>query len=588
VPQATVPSSAHASRPGLAICDSLEKVFPDQAPRRMDPSVPVVGYAGARANLQVALQIPRGDHLDTVTRPEVRIQLPAGVGARVHQVDLVPVAAAAPVDADPAEYLRTAPGLYPDLLRPLDTQVVGPDHPDEPTRTDGPDAQGSTHLVVRPDLTFDAWHTLWIVLDVAPDAPTARATVDVEVTCEDGSVLAGQAPVLTVGRTLPELGIVNTHWFHCDGLMDVYDLEPFSERYWDVTGNFLRSAADMSVNSVLTPVWTPPLDTEVGSTRRPSQLLVINDDGDGHYRFDPSRLQRWLDLAESVGITRIEVPPLFTQWGAEATPAIWVQTPQGPEQRFGWDVPATDPRYRALLEQLLPYLIDYLDEHWGIDRVIFHISDEPGEDNLPTYTAAREVVADLLADVTVVDALSSYEFHRRGLVDHPISSTNHAAPFLEAGVDPLWVYYCISQKHGVANRFIAQPSARNRALGTQLFVNGAAGFLHWGFNFYNSQFSIRPVNPFLDTCAGGGFLGGDAFMVYPGPGGRPLTSIRYEVFAEAMTDHRAAQLLAQDRGRDAARDLLRDDWSDGYELPPITADQVRAAALAVAEELAGE
>ncbi|MCU6181490.1 hypothetical protein KWH73_22080, partial [Enterobacter roggenkampii] len=103
-------------------------------------------------------------------------------------------------------------------------------------------------------------------------------------------------------------------------------------------------------------------------------------------------------------------------WGARATPSIWVQTPTGPEQRFGWDVPADDPSYRALLEQLLPFLIAHLDEKWGRDKVIFHISDEPNEDNLPTYGAAHAVVADLLADVTVVDALSSYSFYDKGLV----------------------------------------------------------------------------------------------------------------------------------------------------------------------------
>jgi hypothetical protein len=227
-------------------------------------------------------------------------------------------------------------------------------------------------------------------------------------------------------------------------------------------------------------------------------------------------------LCRSHGIRTLEMPHLFTQWGALATPAIYVEHGGRMHRRFGWDVPATDPSYRALLEQLIPALRAVLDTEWGLGQVIFHISGEPTADMVESYGAARSVVLDLLDGCVVVDALSHFELYEKGLVPIPVVATDAAQPFLDAEVAPLWLYYCVGQHRDVSNRFISLPSSRNRVIGTQLYLAKAAGFLHWGFNFYNSVHSTRPINPFLDTSAGGGFLAGDSFMVYPGPDGVPF------------------------------------------------------------------
>lgn len=563
----------------VRICDSLEKIFHDQEPRSMNRNIPLVGYAGARTNVQVAVRVRRQDDVRLVAAPEVRVTCPEGVRARLHQVEQVPVTVPAPAGADPGEYLRREPGLYPDLLRPVAA---------DPLLRPGEGLSGAERAGVGGsiDAVPDLWHALWVVLEIHEGVSTGQTEIGIDVSVNGEETVTETVPLLIVGESLPELDMVNTHWFHCDGLITWYALDLFSEQFWEVVENFLSAATGMSANSVLTPVWTPPLDTREGDTRLPTQLLGIYDPGDGQYSFDPTQLQRWINIAKRVGVRFLEMPHLFTQWGAHATPAIYVQTPGGTERRFGWDVPSTDPRYRHFLEQFLPYLIDYLDREWGIDRILFHVSDEPDERHLGSYASARAVIADLLADVTVVDALSSYEFYRRGLVAQPIVATDHAGPFLDDSTLPLWVYYCVSQKDRVSNRFIAQPSSRNRVLGLQLYLSRAKGFLHWGFNFYNSQLSVRPVNPFIETCGGGAFFGGDTFLVYPGTNGMPLTSIRYEVFAEAMNDHRAAQLLEQRVGREESCNLLRFSEHDGFELPVIEPDEIRERAYATARILA--
>ncbi|MGV8847853.1 DUF4091 domain-containing protein, partial [Tessaracoccus sp.] len=539
------------------LCDSLEKVFADAVPRPMDAAIPLVAYRGQRVSFQVAVLPPTMTDPAAVPDVHVDVTCSSPLGVDVHAVELVPNDLPAPEGADDG-YLRTAPGLFPDLLRPLQKDPLA--------------------------MAAGQWRAAWVDLIIADDSPAGDVTVDVALRLATTDEVVGThcVALTVVGAALPELSIINTHWFHCDGLAQYYGHDVFSEPHWQSIDNFMASAATMRVNSVLTPVWTPPLDTARGGLRLPTQLVGIRDTGKDAYSFDFSLLGRWLELCRKHGMRSIEVAHLFTQWGAEATPAIYIDTDQGQERRFGWDVPATDPRYRMLLEQLLPHLRLFLDEHWGLENVIFHISDEPQTANLATYAAAKDVVQDLLDGCTVVDAIGEFGLYEQGVVSIPVVATDHAQPFLDAGVEPLWLYYCVGQVRDVANRFMSLPSSRNRVIGTQLWLAGAHGFLHWGFNFYNTVRSVRPTDPFRDTTAGGGFFGGDTFMVYPGPNGQPLESIRHRVFAEAMDDHRAMQLLASLNGEGAVRALADPDGVLTLTSYPTDPNHYRRVALRLA------
>lgn len=137
------------------------------------------------------------------------------------------------------------------------------------------------------------------------------------------------------------------------------------------------------------------------------------------------------------------------------------------------------------------------DNGWQ-EAVYFHLSDEPAKEHLATY--------------------------------------RHQAT-------PLWAYYCNAQKIAVSNRFFDMPSARNRIIGYQLFQYGISGFLHWGYNFWYSQYSRQLINPFQVTVATGTLPSGDAFLVYQGAE-EPLPSLRLKVFHYALQDQRALAKLA--------------------------------------------
>jgi hypothetical protein len=531
----------------FVLCDALEKIYPDADPRPWGPDLRLSVALGETASFQLAYRMNAvGDFLDL--RP-LRLQIEGDAAAHVtaHRVELVPCELPAFHGHDEG-YDRDAPGLYPDLLEPIE--------------------DGELRAVIG------FWCATWFDLRVDDEAGAGARTATIVVTDGDARELFRHDVTIDVlPFRLPELDIVNSHWLHADALADHYGVTVLSEEHWALLDRFIASAAEMGVNSILTPVWTPPLDTEAGHYRTPVQLVDVEMIAPDRYRFGFDDVRRWLSLCAGHGIAGVEVAHLFTQWGAEYAPAVYARRGKETPRIFGWDVKATDPRYRAFLEQLLPSLCAVLDEERDRSQIVFHISDEPhGDGQLATYLAAKAVVDDLLDGRRIVDALSDHEFYSSGAVAIPVVATDAIEPFLDDRPEELWAYYCVGQHRDVANRFMAMPSSRNRVIGHQLFAFGLSGFLHWGFNFYYSWHSLRLIDPYRDTCSGGAYPGGDPFIVYPGADGRPVPSIRYRVFAQAMSDHRAMQALRDRDGAEAVRDIIDPDGTlrfDAFSIDPV-------------------
>jgi hypothetical protein len=513
----------------VVVVDALEKVHPDRAPRPRDAAIGQTVLLGETASFQVAMRAPIRAGLGLIPEVSVAVEGAGARFARLSTVELVPVSFPAFPEHDDG-YERDDVGLYPDLLRPTDGRAVHP-------------------LLGR-------WSAVWI--DLRVDDARDAGVLPLEVVIRDGDeeVFRETVVITVVAHPLPPLAISTTHWFHADALADHYGVEVLGEEHWRLIDAFLAAAAELDATTVLTPVWTPPLDTAVGLERTPVQLVEIAGDGD-RYRFEFARLRRWMELCRRHGFRDLEIAHLFSQWGAGSCPVFLIERDGTTRSEFGWGTAAGDPRYRALLEQLLPALREELGRAWDPDAVVWHISDEPhGAEAVAGYLAARSVVDDLLAGCRIADAVGDLDLIRSGVIPTPVVATDLFDDVADELPADRWVYYCQSQHRDVANRFIAMPSVRNRVIGVQLWAARVTGFLHWGFDFYSTWGSVGRVDPMRDTCAGGQMPGGDAFIVYPGEDGRPLASIRYRVFAQAMADLRALQALEQLEGRAAVRDLV--------------------------------
>jgi len=515
----------------LKILPSCEKCFVDESIRDKKGVESLSMLKNERLNFQVAYTM--GETEIHIREMRLEIDSPIGEYITVSRVDQVPVSFATYTHTDKRGYLRTTPGLYPDLLIPMDVQ--------------------SRLVMVNNSLG-----TLMLTVECADGI--AAGDYPITVRAFDGEDVAAEATVNVhvVDAVLPESELIHTQWFHADCLAQYYDVPVFSERHWELIENFAREAVLEGVNMILTPVVTPPLDTARGGERLTVQLVDIAVNG-GEYSFGYDKLDRWVETMDRVGMKYFEICHLYTQWGVQNAPKIMATIDGEYKRIFGWDTDAHGEGYCTFIRKFLSSLVEHLKE-LGVDkRCYYHISDEPSFDHLGAYTHAKETIADILEGYPIIDALSDYEFYKTGAVENPIPATDHVHEFIENGVPNLWTYYCCSEHSKVSNRFIAMHGARTRMLGVQLFKFDIAGFLQWGFNFYNSKLSRYPINPFVDTCAEFSFPGGDSFAVYPGRGGKPYRSLHGCLFTEGLTDLRAFKLCARLIGKEATLKLIEED-----------------------------
>ncbi len=445
------------------------------------------------------------------------------------------------------------PGLFPDMLLPKQTNP-------ELVREGAPWGakyyeKGEETLI---NAANDSWQAVWFTInedgkelkggyypvkirfeEAATRTVLAQAELEVEI-----------LPVALVPQKL-----MYTNWFHCDCLADIYEVEVFSDRFFEIFAKHVRAAAKNGMNMLLTPAFTPPLDTPIHAERMTVQLVKVTKDQDS-YSFDFSLLKRYLDIARSAGIEYFEHSHLFTQWGAKAAPKI-VAVENGEEKQiFGWDTDATGPEYRDFVRAYLTAVTAFLTEQGLKGKILFHISDEPGTGMQDAYAKAKEIVGDLLDGFMVGDALSHYEFYEKDLVQTPICVTSTIDSFL-GRCDDLWAYYTGGQyQNGLSNRILICPSERNRILGTELYANHIKGFLHWGYNYYYDMLSHGLYDPRTNPC-GYNNHAGTSYCVYPGRNGEAIQSIRQKVFGEGINDYRALQTLETIKGRDACEAIMR-------------------------------
>lgn len=368
--------------------------------------------------------------------------------------------------------------------------------------------------------------------------PAGRHTVCVK-SCKGECLIK----INIIDAKLPEQELIYTNWVHTDCLMSIYGFEAFSAEYWHTTEEFLRRARQYGMNCVLTPLFTPPLDTKVGGERPTVQLVDVQIIGKDEYSFHFDKLDKWIEMCERCNIHYFEMSHLFTQWGARHAPKIVAEKNGVTKQIFGWKTFAGGRKYRLFIEQFSKALIDYIDKKGIRDRCFLHVSDEPAASMKRAYGRAAKLVEENFPGFTVLDALSSFDFYKNAMIKTPIPAIDHIEPFI-GNVPELWAYYCSAQDSKyVSNRLFAMPCERNRVLGLQLYKFRVKGFLHWGYNFYYTQYSKAVINPFETADAGGKFQSGDSFIVYPGDDGRPLDSLRLHVFYDAFQDMRALQLL---------------------------------------------
>jgi len=433
------------------------------------------------------------------------------------------------------DYLRRDSGLYPDLLEPYDIK--------------------NPFVVAREQL-----RSHYITIEDKDGIKPGDYTLTFRVygkDCDESVSLN----ITVIDAELPRQELIYTEWFHLDSIATHYRCRVFSERHWKLIGNYMEAAVRCGVNSMFTPVLTPPVDIANGYDRPSVQLVDVYKNG-GEYSFGYERLDRYIDMALERGMEYFEISHFYAQKGPTWTPKVMACVDGRFKKIFGGKENALGDEYKAFLRAFVSGLVEHMKSR-GLDKKCFyHISDEPGPDKVEAYLAARAAIADILEGYTVMDALANYEMYAGGAVTTPIPGTHAIEPFIEHKVPNLWAYTCCAEHTDVANRFLAMPGQRNRIIGTQLYKYNIVGFLQWGFNYWNRSGIGAVLNPYVDTCGDYFVQAGDAYVVYPGMGGKALYSLHGEQFYEALQDMRAMKLLEEKLGHDGVVALIEEDCEE--------------------------
>ena len=501
---------------------SLEKIFPDKKPTLLQSEFCV--FKNETFHFQVACY--------TVNIREcciIEVESDLGDKVSVRRVEYLPSNYAMNIFRTDDYVLKKKPNgqIFPDLLKPVCKE--------------------------GESLRQNSWSTFWVTVDATNGLPVGDHQIKIRIKSKLSDHDKTSIFNLSVlDDVLPETDFRYTCWMHYDCIASTHSVEMFSNEYYAIFDNYLKSAVKHGMTMLYTPIFTPALDTAVGHYRDTAQLVEVKVI-EGHYVFDFAKLDYFINFVLQRGIKYLEFSHLATQWGANCCPKVVAQV-DGVEKRiFGWDVLSDSKEYLTFLDAFLSEFKLYVAKKGIEDIIYFHISDEPTISVVEKFKKIRDVLIKHFPNAKCMDALSDSVYRDEGLINHPVVCTDHYKNFKSN-----WVYYCCVQTFDyLSNRLFNMPSQRTRVLGYQLYRNDCNGFLHWAFNFYNSAGSLSKINPYVTTDTGGHYQSGDSFVVYPSNDG-VYESLRHEVLGDVFYDYRALKLLESYIGRENVIKMLDD------------------------------
>ena len=542
------------------IISALEKVLPDVEPTEEEFSG--IMLQNERHHFQLAFF---WDEPWRMFKTTIEVGGPLAEYVTVRSVENVP-ATYTPYQTDDF-YISTKSGVYPDVLKPI----------------------GKLGCV----LPMGKWKAFWVSVYAPNGLPqgvsdlTFSLYTDPALYQKPREKLAELTYRLeVVGKNAVQNELRLTNWMHYDCICAKHNVKPFGEKFYKIFSEYLKAYTEIGLNMLFTPLFTPPLDTEMGGERRTAQLVEVKIEN-GAYRFDFSKLDKFIRFARAHGIRYFEFSHLFTQHGGRFCPKIVAKTAEKEEKIFAWETRSDDPRYTSFLEELLPQLCAFIEKRRLTDCVYFHLTDEPEvKEAFESYAAASRLVKKYVGKIPVMDAMGETEFYEKGLVDVPVAVTSSYTRFENIPREKLFVYYALNPTaEYYSNRFITMPSLRMRILGVQLYETGVGGFLHWGFNFYNSARSIEEIDPYGETDAGGLLPAGDGFIVYPA-GDKVYKSIRAELTGEAIRDYNELKTLETLTDKTFVAEILREFGIRGYTEYPRDVKTFQRFRRRIVEEIA--
>lgn len=399
------------------------------------------------------------------------------------------------------------------------------------------------HRTVEADCTQSLWLTLYTPADVA--AGIYSGSIIVETTVGDICV---ETAVQVFAITIPDSANAafsmeywvntvgfwwrNPHLEKKDFICEQYGCEKYDSRWWKVVGAIADNLRENRINVLF--VRTQDLLCDGGST--------LGDDG--IYRFDWSLFDRFVSFFIERGcVKKLAGFHLVKQTEGKE---VYVPLPDESGKLCVQNKALDTAEAKAWLRQFLPALNAHLREKGWLSLWMQHIEDEPAETD--SWLTVRKLVAQYMPGVLCHDAIDCQAPAPRlqGAMDLWLPRTdifeeNQAfyAHRLAQG-EQRWTYTCcVPNTPNYLNKFIDSPYWQDRLLFWGCFLKGFTGFLHWGYNFWDTEDEWFGLNP-------NAFFKGDGFITYPDPEtGGIKSSTRLENTRDSAEEYELLHLLAE-------------------------------------------
>ncbi|GBU08797.1 hypothetical protein AwDysgo_21280 [Bacteroidales bacterium] len=401
------------------------------------------------------------------------------------------------------------------------------------------------------DIKRDVSQSIWITVAVPHDAKPGDYIGQVKLS----GTIAGHSfeiqeemklKVYPVVLETPSLWVTN--WvFTSPEKMKIFnggvDVEPYSDKYWELIGELAQKMKDCYQNVVMIS---------------PLEHVVFNENK-GIYSFDYTQFDKMVRLLKDAGVLKmIEGGHIATRegdWGSQF--ATFVPEMIDGKKELKLHKMSSDTA-KSFYSQFIPNLVQHLKENKWFDSYSQHIADEPISSNITTYIEIANFVKSLAPDIKIIEACHSHDLENT--LDIWVPQLN----FYKDGYDfyterqkkgdQVWFYTCLAPQGDYANRFIEQALIKTRLIHWINYRYGATGYLHWGFNYWPTG------DPYYETTSsniesGNVLPGGDSWIVYP-DNGKLYGSVRLDAMRDGIADYTLLQMLER-KNPELAKELCR-------------------------------
>lgn len=321
------------------------------------------------------------------------------------------------------------------------------------------------------------------------------------------------------------------------------DVEPWSERHWELIEAYMRDMARRGQKSITTTIIHEPWQREwLGGEWRPQTEIGYDSmvewryDGES-WSFDFSIFDRFVEtgLEQGMGPDIAAYSMLVFRGEQRIT---YVDEREG--ERVVWRGQAGEPFWRESWTAFLEAFQPHLEEKGWLEQTYIAFDERPAElmtEVVDLLEAAAPVFTDRLhiaGSMEVEDIAHNLALHygelpvEQDIVDRR-RENGEITTFYTAG----------GQSH--PNTFAFSPPAESRMLPWISALNDLDGYLRWAYNSWPRDVYENPVFRYVQ---------GDEYFVYPGEDG-PVSSLAWEQLTEGIEDYELVHRLREQSDGDS-------------------------------------